>query len=749
MIESKSIFSGEKYTKQEALSQLPFGSDVENAVMIDEPVTNVKYSPIFRNKAHLDGLIQNVHPDLNTHYKLFNNAAEMYHDRPCLGKRPYNYTTHQSDDYFSHWTYGEVFTKKNNLGAGFIRALLENPFLDVQLESHRKVVNHLRDWSNFGINKLPRDNLNCEIEKNCSFILTIFAVNRAEWILTDLACSSYGITNTALYDTLGPDVSQYILNLTESPIVVCTHDKIQVLINLKKKYPQQTKNLISIVSMDPIDLVTQGTIEDAYELGITIQGLNQIEKIGAKNPIHQLETNPEALFTISFTSGTTGSKPKGVMISQGGAAAYITYLLCCEPQAKPGDKAFIFLPLTHLYERQTCGFAFSSGYYLGFPQVNLGKKKINPFENLLADLRIFKPTYMSMVPRLLTRLEALIKSKIKELPVQEQEKVNSIIEAKIKKQSKQDGSTGFDATLDNDPTYKSLAQFVGYDNMRWVQTASAPIAPTTLIYLKASLNIGTRQQYGLTESGAAITSTGEYEASPGSCGVILPTGQYRLYSVSEMGYDLNKLEGEVMLQGPQMFKGYYYNYEETINAVTEDGWFHSGDIARVDSKTGRVTIIDRVKHFFKLAQGEYISPERIENRYLSSNPDICQLWVHGDSKEHYLIGIVGVEYEKGLKFINTEFGYNKIDMPPGDLLDILNSPEVKSKFLTKMNQSVRDKLNGFEILHNIFIEFEPLTVQREVVTPTFKIRRPICRKFFKSQLDAMYNEGSLINNAKL
>ena len=82
-----------------------------------------------------------------------------------------------------------------------------------------------------------------------------------------------------MYDTLGPDVSQYILNLTESPIVVCTHDKIQVLINLKKKYPQQTKNLISIVSMDPIDLVTQGTIEDAYELGITIQGLNQIEKL--------------------------------------------------------------------------------------------------------------------------------------------------------------------------------------------------------------------------------------------------------------------------------------------------------------------------------------------------------------------------------------------------------------------------------------------------------------------------------------
>ncbi|RCK57698.1 Long-chain-fatty-acid--CoA ligase 2 [Candida viswanathii] len=749
MTSTQSIFSGEKYTKEEALAQLPFGSAVENAVAINEPVTNPKYSAIFRNAAHLDRMVQNVHPDLNTHYKLFNNAAEMYRDRPCLGKRPYNYTTHQLDDYFLHWTYGEVFTKKNNIGAGFIRALLENPFLDVTLESHRKIVNHLRDWPTFGINKSPRENLNYEIEKNCSFILTIFAVNRAEWILTDLACSSYAITNTALYDTLGPDVSQYILNLTESPIVVCTHDKIQVLLNLKRKYPEQTKNLISIVSMDPIDLVTQGTIEQAYELGVTIQGLNQIEKIGVLNPIQQLETGTEALFTISFTSGTTGSKPKGVMISQGGAAAYVTWGLSCCPQAKPGDKAYIFLPLTHLYERETCAFAYSSGYYLGFPQINLGKKKVNPFENMLNDLRIFKPTYMSMVPRLLTRLEALIKSKIKELPQADQDRVNGIIEIKIREQSKADGAKGFDATLDNDPTYKSLAKFVGYENMRWVQTASAPIAPTTLVYLKASLNIGARQQYGLTESGAAITSTGEYEASPGGCGVVLPTGQCRLYSVSEMGYSLDKLEGEVLLQGPQMFKGYYYNYEETENAVTEDGWFHSGDIARVDPATGRLDIIDRVKHFFKLAQGEYISPERIENRYLSSNPDICQLWVHGDSKEHYLIGIVGVEYEKGLKFINEEFGYNKIDMQPDDLLDILNSAEVKARFLSKLNRLVKDKLNGFEILHNIFIEFEPLTVQREVVTPTFKIRRPICRKFFKAQLDAMYAEGSLISAAKL
>ena len=107
-------------------------------------------------------------------------------------------------------------TKKNNIGAGFIRSLLGNPFLDPQLESHKKVVNHLRDWPTYGLQKSGRDNQDFEIEKNASFILTLFAVNRLEWVLTDLACSSYSITNTALYDTLGSDVSQYILGLTES-----------------------------------------------------------------------------------------------------------------------------------------------------------------------------------------------------------------------------------------------------------------------------------------------------------------------------------------------------------------------------------------------------------------------------------------------------------------------------------------------------------------------------------------------------
>lgn len=124
--------------------------------------------------------------------------------------------------------------QKKHIGAGIIKSLNDNQYLNLELESHRKVTNHLKDWNKYGVPNYLRDNKDHIIEKSCSFVLSIFAVNRLEWLLTDLACSAYSITNTALYDTLGPDVSQYILNLTESPIVVCTIDKVKSLLELKR-----------------------------------------------------------------------------------------------------------------------------------------------------------------------------------------------------------------------------------------------------------------------------------------------------------------------------------------------------------------------------------------------------------------------------------------------------------------------------------------------------------------------------------
>ena len=110
--------------------------------------------------------------------------------------------------------------------------------------------------------------------------------------MCDLASVAYSITNTALYDTLGPDTSKYILNLTESPIVICSKDKIRGLIDMKNKYPEELSNLITLVSMD--DLTTEDSIlkNYAHENNITVFDIKQVEKLGEINQLdqfHQLQ----------------------------------------------------------------------------------------------------------------------------------------------------------------------------------------------------------------------------------------------------------------------------------------------------------------------------------------------------------------------------------------------------------------------------------------------------------------------------
>lgn len=148
-----------------------------------------------------------------------------------------------------------------------------------------------------------------------------------------------------------------------------------------------------------------------------------------------------------------------------------------------------------------------------------------------------------------------------------------------------------------------------------------------------------------------------------------------------------------------------------------------------------------MKNFYKLSQGEYVSPEKIESLYLSLNSTILQLFVHGDSTKSYLVGVVGLQPDVASKYV---------DLSSGDkVVEVLNKPEFKKQILLDLNQKVNGRLQGFEKIHNIFIDIEPLTLERNVVTPTMKLKRHFAAKFFKPQIDSMYEEGSIIKDYKL
>lgn len=721
-------------TGEEAIPSLPLDHlTVIDAVPVTKPGPNE--SAIYRNKARPDQLVSAIRPELDTLAKVFNNAAKIFADRPCFGYRPYNYATGTSENRYDHFTYAEVNQRKKALGAGILSVLLDNPFRTNDLASHRKIADHVQNYRSYNAD-------------NYSFVVSIFSANRLEWLLTDLATSAYSITNTALYDTLGDAVTLHILETTESPIVVCSRDKISTILQLKRDNPSKLANLISVVSMDPISLdpTYSSMYEKAKNQGVILHDIHQVEVLGHLNQLEELPPSPETLFTISFTSGTTGSNPKGALLSQQNLAAAIAFFAAEKPQIKDG-RAFIFLPLTHIFERGTLNFALSTGYFLGFPHLTLNAK-VDAFTALVEDCKIFKPHYFSIVPRLLTKMESIIKSHVESLDTVNRFAIKKIIDYKLSQQGIQDGSSGANLVMDNFPTYQAIKSLFGLENLVWMQTASAPINPNTLIYLKASLGVGISQLYGLTETTGAFSKDHMYECKPGSCGSPGVASEVKLVSRPEMGYYVEDNKGELLIRGAQVFHGYFKNDEETKAVYdAETGWFHSGDIGMINPENGRIYIIDRVKNFFKLAQGEYISPEKVENIYLTKNPIIQQLYVHGDPVRSWLVGVVGISYDSGLKFLNDECGYNKLELTENELLHELNSVNNKLVFLQKINSSVREHINGIEKLHNIHIEINPLRLDRDIVTPTLKIKRRVAAKFFSTIFHKLYElEQSLVES---
>ncbi|SCW02393.1 LAFE_0F05446g1_1 [Lachancea fermentati] len=677
------------------------------------------YSATYRSALSPNKLISCVHPKLATAFDLFNFSVECHPDNDCLGERIKDPITGQLSEYYVFETYREIQERSRNFGSGIMT-----------------IVNLKRQKS---------------FDEN-GFIVSIMSANRKEWIIADLACQAYSLANTALYETLGPETSEFIMNLTESPVLILSQNNIYRALELLPKLP----NLNTLICMDNLDSDELFQLNNSLlpkkrnEKGeaISLLTLKQVEDIGARNKVPLIPPKPETLYTISFTSGTTGV-PKGVEmkhshISAGVAMAASTFRI---PAAKRGKQLhdMCFLPLAHIFERMISGYALSRGIGLGFLH------KADPAV-LVEDLKLLKPDILSLVPRVLTKFEAGIKNSLTNDSVSSMAKsvAKNILN---KKQARFTARGGQDHSLINNMVFHRvlidrIRASLGLENTDFLITGSAPISNDTLLFMKSALDCGIRQGYGLTESYAGICISEPHERDSGSCGGIGISTECRLKSVPEMGYDAEKhLKGELQLRGPQIFDLYFKNKKETNKVLDSDGWFSTGDIGHIDEK-GRLRIVDRVKNFFKLAQGEYIAPEKIENLYLSSCPYLTQLFIHGDSLRTYLVAVVGLDMESVTPILHRRIP-SLGHLYGQDLINALNDRVPEKTQLLKLINGFIKGLQGFEKIHNIVVGIEPLKVEDDTITPTFKVKRAKAIKHFRSEFDHLYEQGSLIRNEKL
>ncbi|KAM4677185.1 long-chain-fatty-acid--CoA ligase 6 isoform 1-T1 [Discoglossus pictus] len=618
-------------------------------------------------------LLTCYYDDARTMYEVFQRGLHISENGPCLGSRKPN----QPYEWLS---YKEVSDRAECLGSGLIQQGCK-PTTDQ--------------------------------------FIGVFAQNRPEWIISELACYTYSMVVVPLYDTLGQGAIRYIINTADISTVICDKpEKARLLLEHVEK--GETPGLKSVVLMDPID---PQLVERGRSCAVRIQTMQELEDCGRKNRRAPVPPTPEDLSIVCFTSGTTGY-PKGAMLTHGNVVAdFSGFLKVTESQWCPTseDVHISYLPLAHMFERMVQSVVYCHGGRIGFFQGDI--------RLLSDDMKTLRPTIFPVVPRLLNRMYDKIFSQA-DTPIKRWilEFASKRKEAEVRRGVIRNNSL-WDRLLFN----KVQASLGG--RVRMIVTGAAPASPTVLGFLRAALGCQVYEGYGQTECTAGCTFTTPGDWTSGHVGAPLPCNFIKLVDVEEMNYFASKGEGEICVKGPNVFKGYLKDKVKTAEALDNDGWLYTGDVGKW-LQNGTLKIIDRKKHIFKLAQGEYIAPEKIENIYIRSEP-VSQIYVHGDSLQAFLVGIVVPDAE-----VMPTWAKKKCF--EGSFAELCNKLEVKKAIMEDMVRLGKESgLHSFEQVKAIHIHTEMFSVQNGLLTPTLKAKRPELRDFFKQQIEELYSSVSI------
>ncbi|KAI8615949.1 hypothetical protein BC830DRAFT_242483 [Chytriomyces sp. MP71] len=617
---------------------------------------------------------------------------------------------------------------------------------DYVWQTYEQVAERIKNFG-CGLKKLHNEITN----QDDHFHLGVYSVNTPEYFIADYAVHAFSLSTVALYDTLGPETSEFILNHSEIPIIVTTIDKIAILAKLAAKCPA----LKAVIVMDG-QLSNTPEVQTALALGrqallsrgIKLQLFTEIEELGKKNPRAFQPPKPEDPAVISYTSGTTGT-PKGAVVLHKNLVAFVRSHYDAGIVAEASDVYISYLPMAHIYERGVMSTVVLHGGAVGFFRGDTAL--------LMEDIAVLRPTIFASVPRLLNRVYERIIAGAAAGGAFKHALFQRAVQTKL---ANLVASGSFTHPIWDRLVFGKVKTLLG-GRIRVVVSGSAPITADTLRFLKIAFCCPVIEGYGSTESaaGAAIGFRGDHD--PGHVGPPTSCNEVKLVSVPEMKYNATDKpfpRGEIWLRGHNVFGGYLKDEEKTRETVTADGWLKTGDIGFLDAK-GRIHIIDRKKNIFKLAQGEYVAPEKIENIYQKNNL-VAQIYVHGDSLQAELVAIVVPDAEYAIPLARdngvlpadtTDPGPTAQNAPPHPLLKkVCESEKMEDLILADITKTGKEfGLKGFEFVKKIHLDYNGFTMENGLITPTFKLKRNEAADRYRSFIDAMYKDLNSKPKAKL
>ncbi|PIQ82718.1 MAG: hypothetical protein COV76_02240, partial [Candidatus Omnitrophica bacterium CG11_big_fil_rev_8_21_14_0_20_64_10] len=517
----------------------------------------------------------------------------------------------------------------------------------------------------------------------------IFSENRPEWAVADLAILSAGGVTVPIYTSLTTPEIEHLLTDSGARILFVSDTE-----KLARLFPLQEKLDLKIILMDAPVRVAGPRIWWIGELG----GLGRTGGPELKSQlVGRIQAGRgESLCSLIYTSGTTGN-PKGVMLT------HDNFLSNCEATVSavpvgPDDLLLSFLPLSHVFERM-------AGYYYALrqgAQIAYAESMEKVAENLLET----RPTLLTGVPRFFEKIHERIEQTVAEASPLKQRLFRwalGVGERRSRRLQKgQPVPTGLmlvHRVADRLVLGKLRARMGG--RLRFCISGGAPLAKPLAEFFHAA-GILLLEGYGLTETSPVITANRPQRFRFGSVGLPLSGVEVRIAE-----------DGEILTRGPHVMSGYFHNPEATAEVIDRDGWFHTGDIGRIDSD-GFLFITDRKKDLIKTSGGKMAAPQNLENG-LKQDPWVADCVVIGDRRK-FLSVLIVPEFDRVERFARLK------RLAYANRETLLRLPEIRTLYEERLERFNRE-LASFEQLKRFLLLEEPFSSQEGILTPTLKIKR--------------------------
>jgi long-chain acyl-CoA synthetase len=537
--------------------------------------------------------------------------------------------------------------------------------------------------------------------------VNILSQTREEWVLVDIASLSVGAITVPIYPSNTAEQCEYIINDSESKVIFLENAaQLDKILSIRKNIP----NVIKIIVFDQ-DFKVQDNLVVSWEEFIKIgkSALKNNESV-IKRTIEEIKADDIA--TLVYTSGTTGP-PKGVIQTHKNHIAMVSNLRKVYDH-RSGDVNLFFLPLAHSFARCIEYFSiYTADGVVAFAEsidkVAQNMAEVSP--NIMASVpRIFEKVYQAV----LSGAQASpLKKKIFDWAIGVGRQVSQLI------QKKQPVPLGLriKRAIAHKLVFSKLHEKLG-GKIRFFVSGGAPLSREIAEFFHAA-GILILEGYGLTETCPAthINRIDNYKF--GTVGQPIPGVEVKLAP-----------DGEIIVRGDNIAKGYYKKPEATAEVFTEDGWFKTGDIGEIDAE-GFLRITDRKKDLIKTAGGKYVAPQNIENM-LKADPFISQAVVIGDQRP-YCVVLVTINKEEAEKFAKAK------GIAYSDYADLTKKPEIRERVQQTID-ALNSKLAKFETLKKFEILPKDLTQEDDELTPTLKVKRKNIMKKYKDLIDKMYQE---------